>query len=156
MLRGGARWAVERGYGRPEDLERIEEHGAMAGAEPRAGVRRRQARQRDEMGTLGSGNHYLEVQHVVEIYDAAAAEAFGLRAGDVVVSIHCGSRGLGHQIGTEFLREMAIDAPRPRHRAARPRARLRADPLAGRASAISARCARRSTARWPTGRSSRT
>jgi tRNA-splicing ligase RtcB len=62
------------------------------------------------MGTLGSGNHYLEVQHVTEVFDAAAAAAFGLRAGDVVVSIHCGSRGLGHQIGTEFLREMAITA----------------------------------------------
>jgi tRNA-splicing ligase RtcB len=64
------------------------------------------------MGTLGSGNHYLEVQHVAEIHDDAAARAFGLAAGDVVVSIHCGSRGLGHQIGTEFLREMAMAAPR--------------------------------------------
>ncbi len=82
----------------------------MAGAEPRhvsVGAKRRQ---RDEMGTLGSGNHYLEVQHVVELYDEAAAAAFGLAAGDVVVSIHCGSRGLGHQIGTEFLREMAVTA----------------------------------------------
>jgi tRNA-splicing ligase RtcB len=63
------------------------------------------------MGTLGSGNHYLEVQVVAEIHDAAAAAAFGLALDDVVVSIHCGSRGLGHQIGTEFLREMAIAAP---------------------------------------------
>jgi tRNA-splicing ligase RtcB len=62
------------------------------------------------MGTLGSGNHYLEVQHVVEVHDRAAAEAFGLAVGDVVVSIHCGSRGLGHQIGTEYLREMAVAA----------------------------------------------
>jgi tRNA-splicing ligase RtcB len=63
------------------------------------------------MGTLGSGNHYLEVQRVARIDDAGAAEAFGLRQDDVVVSIHCGSRGLGHQIGTEFLRDMAVAAP---------------------------------------------
>jgi tRNA-splicing ligase RtcB len=62
------------------------------------------------MGTLGSGNHYLEVQHVAEIYDPAAATAFGLKVGEVVVSIHCGSRGLGHQIGTEYLREMVMSA----------------------------------------------
>ena len=108
MLVGGARWAVERGYGRPEDLERIEEHGSMAGADPRAVSDAAKRRQRDEMGTLGSGNHYLEVQHVAAVYDAATAQAFGLAVGDVVVSIHCGSRGLGHQIGTEFLREMAV------------------------------------------------
>jgi tRNA-splicing ligase RtcB len=68
-------------------------------------------RQRDEMGTLGSGNHYLEVQAVAEVFDAAAAQAYGLAAGDVVVSIHCGSRGLGHQIGTDYLREMVLAAP---------------------------------------------
>ena len=67
-------------------------------------------RQRDEMGTLGSGNHYLEVQEVTAVYDAAIAEAFGLEQGDIVVMIHCGSRGLGHQIGTEFLKTMAIAA----------------------------------------------
>ncbi|MBK7471973.1 MAG: RtcB family protein [Betaproteobacteria bacterium] len=110
MLMGGARWAVGRGYGRPEDLERVEEHGAMAGADPAQVSDAAKRRQRDEMGTLGSGNHYLELQHVVGIHDRAIAEAFGLAAGDVVVSIHCGSRGLGHQIGTEFLREMAISA----------------------------------------------
>jgi len=82
----------------------------MAGAAPQHVSAAAKRRQRDEMGTLGSGNHYLEVQHVVELYDSTAAEAFGLAAGDVVVSIHCGSRGLGHQIGTEFLREMAVTA----------------------------------------------
>jgi tRNA-splicing ligase RtcB len=110
MLREGARWAVARGYGRAEDLERVEERGAMRGAAPAHVSEAAKRRQRDEMGTLGSGNHYLEVQHVVEVYDHLRAEAFGLRPGDVVVSIHCGSRGLGHQIGTEFLREMAIGA----------------------------------------------
>jgi tRNA-splicing ligase RtcB (3'-phosphate/5'-hydroxy nucleic acid ligase) len=110
MLRGGARWAVQQGYGRPEDLERVEEQGTMAGADPAQVSEAAKRRQRDEMGTLGSGNHYLELQHVVEIHDRATAGAFGLKVGDVVVSIHCGSRGLGHQIGTEFLREMAIGA----------------------------------------------
>jgi len=110
MLAGGARWAVERGYGRSEDLERIEERGTMAGADPDAVSDAAKHRQRDEMGTLGSGNHYLEVQRVAEVFDAATARAFALAEGDIVVSIHCGSRGLGHQIGTEYLREMAIAA----------------------------------------------
>jgi tRNA-splicing ligase RtcB len=110
MLTGGARWAVAHGYGRSEDLERTEEHGQMAGADPACVSDAAKRRQRDEMGTLGSGNHYLEMQHVARIFDAAAARAFGLEEGDVVISIHCGSRGLGHQIGTEFLREMAITA----------------------------------------------
>ena len=110
MLRGGAGWAVERGYGRAEDLERIEEKGRMAGADPDCVSKKAQRRQRDEMGTLGSGNHYLEVQRVATIYDEDIAHTFGLAPDDVVVSIHCGSRGLGHQIGTEFLREMAIAA----------------------------------------------
>ena len=106
MLRGGARWAVERGYGEAGDLERVEERGAMRDARPEWVSDRAKARMRDEVGTLGSGNHYLEVQEVVEVFDEAAAGAFGLRTGDIVVSIHCGSRGLGHQIGTEALKEM--------------------------------------------------
>jgi tRNA-splicing ligase RtcB len=110
MLAGGARWAVERGYGRPEDLERIEENGRQDDAKPSAVSAQARKRQRREMGTLGSGNHYLEVQEVVEIFDADTAAAFGLKQGECVVTIHCGSRGLGHQIGTEFLREMAIAA----------------------------------------------
>jgi len=110
MLKGGARWAVEQGYGRADDLERIEEHGCMAGARPEEVSEHAKQRQRDEMGTLGSGNHYLEVQHVAEVYASDAAEAFGIKAGDIVLSIHCGSRGLGHQIGTEFLKKMAVTA----------------------------------------------
>ena len=110
MLTGGARWAVERGYGVPEDLERIEEHGQMLHAKPGNVSQQAKTRQRDEMGTLGSGNHYLEVQEVTEIYDAAAAKVFGLAQGDIVVMVHCGSRGLGHQIGTEYLKQMAITA----------------------------------------------
>ena len=111
MLEGGARWAVAQGYGRAEDLDRIEEGGCMPGPEPDAVSHRARQRQREEMGTLGSGNHYLEVQEVSAISDDAVAKSFGLARGDVVISIHCGSRGLGHQIGTDFLREMALAAP---------------------------------------------
>ena len=111
MLEGGARWAVERGYGTEADLERVEEHGRMAGAVASAVSFKARHRQQDEMGTLGSGNHYLEVQRVAKIYDPGVAQAFGLAVDDVVVSIHCGSRGLGHQIGTEFLKDMASAAP---------------------------------------------
>ena len=110
MLAGGARWAVAQGWGLAEDLERIEEGGRMHGADPACVSERAKQRQRNEMGTLGSGNHYLEVQQVVTIYDAAIARVYGLHEGDVLVSIHCGSRGLGHQIGTEFLKDMAIAA----------------------------------------------
>lgn len=111
MLLSGAQWALGRGYGREADLDRTEERGCMAGAQPEAVSEFAKKRQRREMGTLGSGNHYLEVQHVVALYDEASARAFGLAADDIVVSIHCGSRGLGHQIGTDFLREMVLQAP---------------------------------------------
>ena len=111
MLTGGARWAVDRGYGIAADLERIEEHGCMSGARANEVSTQAKHRQRDEMGTLGSGNHYLEVQRVAKVFDADVAAAFRLREGDIVVSIHCGSRGLGHQIGTEFLKRMTLTAP---------------------------------------------
>ena len=110
MLAGGASWAIERGWGETRDLERIEERGRMAGAQPANVSERARERQRCEMGTLGSGNHYLEVQVVAEIFDDTVAKAFGLSPEDVVVTIHCGSRGLGHQIGTEFLKEMLLAA----------------------------------------------
>jgi tRNA-splicing ligase RtcB len=110
MLAGGARWAVRRGYGETADLARIEERGCMAGAEPANVSEHAKQRQRAEMGTLGSGNHYLEIQHVAEIFEAEVASAFALEQGDILATIHCGSRGLGHQIGTEFLRSMAIAA----------------------------------------------
>ena len=112
MLAGGAQWAVDSGYGEAADLERIEEDGKMAGADPACVSDKAKKRQRREMGTLGSGNHYLEVQRVEAVFDDAIAAAYGLNKGDVIVAIHCGSRGLGHQIGTEFLREMGIEAPK--------------------------------------------
>ncbi len=110
MLTGGAQWALEQGWGQPDDMERIEEHGCMRDAQPDAVSTLAKKRQKNEMGTLGSGNHYLEVQHITKIYDEPAANAFGLRGGEVVLSIHCGSRGLGHQIGTEFLKQMLQSA----------------------------------------------
>ncbi|MDJ0982324.1 MAG: RtcB family protein [Kiloniellales bacterium] len=111
MLSWGAAWAVAQGYGSEADLERIEERGCMAGAQPACVSYRARERQRREMGTLGSGNHYLEVQEIAEVLAPETAAAFGLELGKVVVSIHCGSRGLGHQIGTEFLRDMVLAAP---------------------------------------------
>lgn len=112
MLAGGAAWAVARGWGEAADLDRIEERGCMSGARPENVSEKAKQRQRDEMGTLGSGNHYLEIQEVRDIFDAKAAQVYGLEQGAVVVTIHCGSRGLGHQIGTEFLRDMALIAPK--------------------------------------------
>jgi tRNA-splicing ligase RtcB len=110
MLAGGARWAVEHDWGMPADLERTEERGQVLHAKPGYVSELARKRQREEMGTLGSGNHYLEVQEVAEVFSARTAQAFGLGLGDIVVMIHCGSRGLGHQIGTEYLRLMVESA----------------------------------------------
>src|SRR5574340_718074 len=85
--------------------------GWMRGADPSQVSDQARKRQRDEMGTLGSGNHYLEVQRVTDVYAPEIAAAFGVEQGDIVLSIHCGSRGLGHQIGTEFLKRMVLAAP---------------------------------------------
>ena len=112
MLVGGAAWAVARGYGTAMDLERAEEGGRMAGADPEAVSDKAKQRQRGQMGTLGSGNHYLEVQELTEIMDEKTAQTWGLRPGQVVVSLHCGSRGLGHQVGTDYLKEMHAQAAR--------------------------------------------
>jgi tRNA-splicing ligase RtcB (3'-phosphate/5'-hydroxy nucleic acid ligase) len=116
MLTGGAVWAVEQGWGEAADLERIEDGGRLAGARPDIVSDDAKRRQRKETGTLGSGNHYLEVQFVDQLFDERLAKGFGLDRGQAVVSIHCGSRGLGHQIGTDFLRAMAVDAPRRGYR----------------------------------------
>jgi tRNA-splicing ligase RtcB len=107
MLVGGAEWAVSKGYGEKEDLDYIEEKGRVNGAEPGEVSEAAKKRQYREMGTLGSGNHYLEVQVVTEIYDQKAAQAMNLRKDDVVITVHCGSRGLGHQIGTDALKNLA-------------------------------------------------
>lgn len=106
MMAKGARWAVENGYGVPRDLVRCEEKGCMKEADIRAVSAKAKQRGIPQGGTLGSGNHFLEIQVVREIYDPAAAEAFGLRAGQVCCMIHCGSRGLGHQTCTDHLKEL--------------------------------------------------
>jgi tRNA-splicing ligase RtcB len=106
----GAGWCVREGYGWPEDLERIEGRGALAGADPDAVSERAVERGQDQLGTLGSGNHYLEIQVVPPdgIHDPAAAAALGITGpGQVVIMLHCGSRGFGHQIGTDYLRAFA-------------------------------------------------
>jgi tRNA-splicing ligase RtcB len=127
LMLGGACWAVKRGFGRAADLETIEEDGVMAGADPDAVSPEAKQRQRDQLGTLGSGNHYLEVQEVVEIFAPDIASAYQLRAGEVVVSIHCGSRGLGHQIGTDYLKSMLTEAGR--HGIALPERELACAPI---------------------------
>jgi len=107
ILVKGAEWTVENGYGRKEDLERTEEHGRMKDASIEGISERAMERGIPQLGTLGSGNHFLEIQKVEEIYDEAAARAFGLDApGQVLVMIHCGSRGLGHQVATDFIETM--------------------------------------------------
>ncbi|WP_018125369.1 RtcB family protein [Desulfovibrio oxyclinae] len=107
MLTRGATWAVQRGLGQKADLERIEDNGISRGANPSKVSKEAKKRIRNQIGSLGGGNHYLEVQYVEEILDAEKADIFGISEGDALVSIHCGSRGLGHQIGTDFLNAMA-------------------------------------------------
>lgn len=107
VLVGGAQWAVSQGYGYKEDLRYIEEGGMMGGADPAQVSDTAKKRQFREVGTLGSGNHYLEIQYVAEVYDEKIAEALGLFRDDVVISVHCGSRALGHQIGTDYLKTLA-------------------------------------------------
>ena len=102
----GARWAVEKGWGWPSDLDRIEEGGAIAGADPALVSERAKERGRPQAGTLGSGNHFVEVGWVETIFDRRAAAGFGLTAGHLTVMIHTGSRGLGYQVCDDFLRVM--------------------------------------------------
>ena len=107
ILVKGAEWAVENGYGRKEDLERTEERGRMKDASAEDVSERALERGIPQLGTLGAGNHFLEIQKVLEIFDEAAARAFGLSApGQVLVMVHCGSRGLGHQVASDFIETM--------------------------------------------------
>jgi tRNA-splicing ligase RtcB len=106
MLTNGAAWAVEKGYGSIQDLTHCEENGKMTDAMPDYVSNHAKERQQNQTGTLGSGNHYLEIQRVTNIYDKKAADAFGLFPDQLVVSIHCGSRGLGHQVATDYMPKM--------------------------------------------------
>ena len=118
IMEKGARWAVQRGFGNPADLERTEEDGCLAGADPGKVSARARDRGRDQVGTLGAGNHFIEVDVVDMLADESIARRIGLFTGQVVVQIHCGSRGLGHQICTDYVnlfqkavRKYGIDLP---------------------------------------------
>lgn len=106
MLQEGARWAVDRGFGEARDLEFIEEGGVFTDVDPSWASRRAMERGANQLGSLGSGNHFLEVQVADEIFDEAAARVMGLEKGTVTVMIHCGSRGFGYQVCDDHLREM--------------------------------------------------
>ncbi|WP_328417276.1 RtcB family protein [Micromonospora sp. NBC_00389] len=112
VLRGGSRYAVEQGHGVPRDLARCEDGGVVSDADPEQVSDRAVQRGQGQVGSLGSGNHFLEVQVVEEVYDEPVAAAFGLRLGQVCVMIHSGSRGLGHQICTDHVRIMERVMPR--------------------------------------------
>ncbi len=114
----GSRWALGKGYARPEDLPRTEEHGCLAGADPDQVSKRAKERGKSQVGTLGAGNHFIEIDRVAEIYDEEAARVMGLFPDQIVAQIHCGSRGFGHQICTDYVadfqaavRKYKIDLP---------------------------------------------
>jgi len=106
VLKKGARWAVENGYGWEEDLDRIEENGAMEGADPSVISGKARERGAPQLGTLGSGNHFIEIQRVQKIFDPEIAKVFGLFEDQVTILIHTGSRGFGHQVCTDYISVM--------------------------------------------------
>ena len=106
LIKKGAKWAIERGWGDAEDLERIEDHGTFPGGDSDTVSNKAYERGSDQLGTLGSGNHFLEVDVVDEIYNTRVADDFGLFKDQVCVLIHCGSRGFGHQICTDYIDKM--------------------------------------------------
>ena len=106
VLQGGAHRMLELGYGKESDIEKCEENGCMPGVDSTTLSERAKKRGSDQLGTLGSGNHFLEVQRVDEVFDTAVGQAFGLRKNMAIVMIHCGSRGLGHQVCTDYVRLM--------------------------------------------------
>ena len=104
VLEGGAQWAVSAGFGRREDIDHCEADGRLEWARASAVSARARERGREQVGTLGAGNHFIELSEVVQVFDAGAADVFGLRPGQLVVQLHSGSRGLGHQVATDFVR----------------------------------------------------
>jgi len=107
VLKFGAEWAVEKGYGWERDLERIEENGRMKDADPSKISNEAFKRGSPQLGSLGAGNHFLEIQKVEKIYNTNVAKAFGIEMeNQILIMIHTGSRGLGHQIASDYLREM--------------------------------------------------
>ena len=128
MLSQGARWAVDQGFGHPHDLTHCEEQGAMAGALPAAVSDKARQRGMPQSGTLGAGNHFLEIQVVREIYNEGAAQAFGIIPGQICIMIHCGSRGLGHQVCTDHLK--ILEAATKKYGISLPDRQLACAPLA--------------------------
>lgn len=106
VLVGGAQWAVEKGYGFEDDWKHIEDEGKLGGANPKDVSGRAKGRGRGQLGSLGAGNHFLDVLVVDEVFDKRVAEVFGLELGQVVMLIHCGSRGLGHQVASDYIKLM--------------------------------------------------
>jgi tRNA-splicing ligase RtcB len=106
LLIDGARWAMRKGLARREDVTHTEEQGCLPGADPSQVSARAKERGRPQVGSLGSGNHFLELDVVEEIYDPQVADVFGLWEGQIVVQIHCGSRGLGHQVCSDYVRRL--------------------------------------------------
>ncbi len=104
VLERGAAWAVSKGYGTKQDLQRTEAEGCLAGADAAHVSERAKNRGRQQLGSLGAGNHFLEIDEVTEIYNEEVASVFGLRQGFIAVQIHCGSRGLGHQVCTDYVK----------------------------------------------------
>lgn len=111
VLTNGAEWAVQHGYGLHEDLAHMESEGRLPEADPSAVSEQAKKRGHDQLGTIGAGNHFVEIDRVEEIYDRETAEAFNLFSGQVVVLIHTGSRGLGHQVATDYLRSFLNAMP---------------------------------------------
>jgi tRNA-splicing ligase RtcB len=104
IMLNGSKWAIENGYGWSEDLERTEEYGMIKGADPGKISDKAQSRGIEQLGTLGSGNHYLEIQYVEHIFDEELAKKWGIhQTGQICVMFHCGSRGFGHQVATDYL-----------------------------------------------------
>ena len=108
VCREGSHWAKKKGYANERDLERTEESGRLGGADPGKVSARAKERGRAQIGTLGAGNHFIEVDVVDEIYDSNAAQAMGLQLGKLVVLIHCGSRGFGHQVCTDYVKDFQV------------------------------------------------
>jgi len=106
VLKGGAQWVVEKGYGKENDWKHIEEEGKMEGANPDFVSQRAKARGMPQLGSLGAGNHFLDFLVVDEVFDEGVAKVFGLEKGQVVILIHCGSRGLGHQVASDYIKLM--------------------------------------------------
>ncbi len=111
VLKKGARWAVEKGFGSSEDLDHIEEHGCIEGGDPDRVSERAMERGRAQLGTVGSGNHFVEVGYVAEVFDETIARTLGLWKDQATVIVHTGSRGLGHQVCDDYIRIM-LDAAR--------------------------------------------